>query len=137
MHLFMFEHLYQYIYLSFAEPGTDSTASTALGRGKFENGRTHNFTVIFSQEPKVKGPNHFRGRIVFAEEETLFLILGERFKFEPTQSPSNHLGSIVRINTDGSIPEDNPFVNQQEAEDQIWSYGHRNIESATIDPNTG
>lgn len=127
----------QYIYLSFAEPGADSTASTALGRGKFENGRINDFTVIFSQEPKVKGPNHFGGRIVFAEEGTLFLTLGERFKFDPAQNLSNHLGSIVRINTDGSIPEDNPFVDQQNAEDEIWSYGHRNIESATIDPNTG
>ncbi|MEK6477579.1 PQQ-dependent sugar dehydrogenase [Catalinimonas sp. 4WD22] len=127
----------QYIYLSFAEPGTDSTASTALGRGKFENGKINDFTVIFSQEPKVKGPNHFGGRIVFAEEGTLFLTLGERFKFDPAQNLSNHLGSIVRINTDGSIPEDNPFVDQQDAEDEIWSYGHRNIESATIDPNTG
>lgn len=127
----------QLIYLSFAEPGNDSTASTALGRGKFEDGRINDFTVIFSQEPKVKGPNHFGGRIVFSEEGNIFLTLGERFKFDPAQNLSNHLGTIVRINPDGSIPEDNPFVGQEDAEDEIWSYGHRNIESATIDPNTG
>jgi glucose/arabinose dehydrogenase len=127
----------QYVYLSFAEPGEGNTASTALGRGKWENDRIQDFEVIFSQEPKVEGPNHFGGRIVFTGEGNLFLTLGERFKFDPAQNLSNHLGTIIRIGHDGSIPQDNPFVGQADAEDEIWSYGHRNIESATIDPNSG
>ncbi len=125
------------IYLSFAEPGEDSTASTALGRGVLEDDQIRDFEVIFSQEPKVEGPNHFGGRIVFTEDDKLFLTLGERYKFEPAQNLSNHLGTIVRLNLDGSVPEDNPFVNDADAEAEIWSYGHRNIESAAIDPNTG
>jgi glucose/arabinose dehydrogenase len=124
------------IYLSFSEPGDGNTASTALGRGILRDGAIEDFEVIFSQEPKVEGPNHFGGRIVFTEEGHIFLTLGERFKFDPAQNLSNHLGSIVRLNMDGSVPSGNPFVNEEEAEDEIWSYGHRNIESAAIDPAT-
>ncbi|MFD2514756.1 PQQ-dependent sugar dehydrogenase [Pontibacter locisalis] len=124
------------VYLSFAEPGDNNTASTAVGRGKLEGDMIKDFEVIFSQKPKVEGPNHFGGRIVFTPEGHLLLTLGERFKFDPAQNLSNHLGTIVRVNPDGSVPKDNPFVGKENAEDEIWSYGHRNIESAAIDPNT-
>ncbi|ARS37780.1 hypothetical protein CA264_08255 [Pontibacter actiniarum] len=126
----------QLVYLSFAEPGESNTASTALGRGKLVGNEIQDFEVIFRQEPKVEGPNHFGGRIVFTPEGQVLLTLGERFKFEPAQNLSNHLGAIVRINQDGTVPQDNPFVGQANAEDAIWSYGHRNIESAAIDPKT-
>ncbi len=124
------------VYLSFAEPG-EGGASTAVGRGRPEDGRIEGFEVIFRQEPEVSGPNHFGGRIVFSPQGNLFLTLGERFKFEPAQDLSNHLGTIVRLNPDGTVPQDNPFVGQADAEDAIWSYGHRNIESAAIHPETG
>lgn len=124
------------VYLSFAEPGEEG-ASTALGRGRLENDRVEDFEVIFRQEPKVSGPNHFGGRIVFSPEGHVFLTMADRFKFDPAQDLSNHIGTIVRINRDGSIPEDNPFIDQEDAKDAIWSYGHRNIESAAIDPETG
>lgn len=126
----------RWVYLSYAEPG-DEGASTALGRGRLEKGRLENFEVIFRQEPKVSGENHFGGRIIFAEQGTLFLTLAERFKFDPAQDLSNHLGTIVRLNHDGTIPPDNPFLNQKNAKGEIWSYGHRNIESAAIHPETG
>jgi glucose/arabinose dehydrogenase len=126
----------QLVYLSYAEPG-ENGASTAVGRGKFNNDEIQDFQVLFSQEPKVSGPNHFGGRIVFDSDNTFFLTLGERFKFDPAQNLDNHLGTIVRLNKDGSIPGDNPFVNDEDAEDAIYSYGHRNIESAAIDPATG
>ncbi|MCC9167375.1 PQQ-dependent sugar dehydrogenase [Pontibacter harenae] len=124
------------VYLSFSEPGENNTASTALGRGKLEGNEIKNFKVIFRQEPKVEGPNHFGGRIVFTPQGHLIFTLAERFKFEPAQDLSNHLGTIVRINPDGSVPKDNPFVGQANARDEIWSHGHRNIESAAIDPST-
>jgi glucose/arabinose dehydrogenase len=126
-----------YIYLSFAEPGQDSTASTALGRGRFEDNQVKDFELIFRMEPKVEGPNHFGGRIVFSPDDKIFLTLGERFKFDPAQDNSSHLGTVVRINKDGSVPQDNPFIDQENARDEIWSYGHRNIESAAIDPESG
>lgn len=125
------------VYLSFSEPGESNTASTALGRGRLEGNSLQGFEVIFRQEPKVEGPNHFGGRIVFTGDGKLYLTLGERFKFEPAQNLENHLGALVRINLDGSIPADNPFVERQDAADATWSYGHRNIESAAIDPASG
>ena len=127
----------RYVYLSFAEPGPGGSAATALGRGRLQDGRIDGFEVLFRQEPWITGPNHFGSRIVFSPEGHLFLTLGERFQFEPAQDRSNHLGTVVRINPDGSIPESNPFAGQPDAEDAIWSYGHRNIESAAIHPETG
>ena len=124
------------VYLSYSEPGEKNTASTALGRGRLEGEEIKDFQVIFRQEPKVKGPNHFGSRILFTPDGHLILTLAERFKGEPAQNLSNHLGTIVRLNRDGTVPQDNPFVGQANARDEIWSYGHRNIESAAIDPNT-
>lgn len=125
------------IYLTFAEPGKDSTATTALGMGTFENDRINDFKVIFRMEPAIKGPNHFGGRIVFTQDDRILLTLAERFQFDPAQDNSNHMGTVIRIKKDGSVPQDNPFVEDKEARDEIWSYGHRNIESAAIDPKTG
>jgi glucose/arabinose dehydrogenase len=126
-----------YVYLSYAMPGPDGSAATALGRGRWADDRVEGFEVIFRQEPWITGPNHFGNRIAFGPEGHLFLALGERFQFDPAQDLSNHLGTVIRINRDGSIPADNPFVGQEDAEDEIWSYGHRNIEAAAIHPETG
>ena len=70
----------KYVYLSFAEPGPNGTASTALGRGKLEGNTIQGFETIFRMEPKVEGPNHFGGRIIFTPENEIFLTLAERFK---------------------------------------------------------
>ena len=98
--------------------------------------RLEGFEVLFEQGPEIAGPNHFGSRIVFDREGRILLALGERFQFEPAQDTSNTLGTIVRINRDGSIPEDNPFVGQ-DGEDAIFSYGHRNIQAAALHPETG
>ena len=125
------------IYLSYAEPGTGGVAGTAVARGRLEDSRLTDVAVIFRQEPKVEGPNHFGSRLVFAPDGKLFVTLGERFQFEPAQDTGNHLGTIVRINPDGSVPADNPFVGRSGARPKIWSYGHRNIEAAAIEPSSG
>lgn len=124
------------IYLSYAEAG-DGGVGTAVARGRLEDGGLTDLKVIFQQTPKVKGPNHFGGRLAFAPDGTLFVTLGDRFKFEPAQDLSSHLGKVVRINPDGSVPQDNPFIGQKDAQPEIWSLGHRNVESASIDPQTG
>ncbi|MGM1057268.1 MAG: PQQ-dependent sugar dehydrogenase [Bacteroidota bacterium] len=126
-----------FVYVSFSEPGTGGTASTALGRGKLQDNQLKDFEVIFRMEPKVEGPNHFGGRIVFTPEGKILLTLADRFKFDPAQDLSNHMGTIIRINPDGTVPGDNPFTDMADARDEIWSYGHRNIESAAIHPGTG
>src|SRR5690606_35173610 len=124
------------VYLSFAEPG-DGGASTAVARGRLGEAGLGDVEVIFRQQPKVAHRNHFGGRLVFAPDGTLFVTLGERFQFDPAQNLSDHLGTIVRINPDGSVPDDNPFVDRDGALPEIWSYGHRNLEAAAIHPDTG
>ena len=124
------------IYLSYAEPG-EGGASSAVARAQLRDGALQDSQVIFRQQPKVSGPNHFGSRLVFSPDGRLFVTLGERFKFEPAQDLSNHLGKIVRINPDGSVPRDNPFVGRADAKPEIWSYGHRNIQGAAIHPGSG
>jgi glucose/arabinose dehydrogenase len=124
------------VYLSYAEPG-DGGATTALGRGRLADDRVEGFEVLFRKTPRFEGSRHFGGRIVFAPDGTLFLTLGERGQLDPAQDLSNHLGTIVRLNPDGSVPDDNPFVGRGGARPEIWSYGHRNIEGAAIHPETG
>jgi glucose/arabinose dehydrogenase len=116
------------VYLSYAEAG-EGGAGTAVARGRLSEDATtfENPEVIFRQAPKVEGKNHFGSRLVFAPDGTLFVTLGERFDYrEKAQDLGTTLGKVVRINPDGSIPKDNPFVGQEGALPQIWSYGHRN-----------
>ncbi|MGB3226199.1 MAG: PQQ-dependent sugar dehydrogenase [Desulforhopalus sp.] len=126
------------IYLSYAKSGEDGKATTALGRGILNDEAIEDFVDIFVQKPYLGGSNHYGNRIEFSPDgRYLFLALGERFQFDPAQDLSNHLGAIVRLYPDGSIPEDNPFVGRENAEDAIWSYGHRNIEAMAFQPETG
>ena len=129
------------VYLSFAEADGE-VAGTAVARGRFvedENGggRLENVTVIFRQKPKVEGPNHWGSRLVFAPDGTLFVTLGERFQRDRAQRPGEHLGKLVRINPDGSVPKDNPFRGNATTLPEIWSLGHRNVQGAAINPSTG
>ena len=124
------------VYLSYSEPGKGGTG-TAVARGKLGDGSLDDVEVIFRQKPKIEGGLHFGSRLAFAPDGTLFVTLGERYKFDPAQDLSTSLGKIVRINPDGSIPEDNPFVGQEGKLPEIWSYGHRNPQGAAIHPETG
>jgi len=125
------------VYFSFAEPGEGGTAGTSVARGRLDGLALQDVQVIFRQQPKVSGSNHFGSRVVFAPDGKLFITTGERFKFEPAQDLGTHLGKVIRINPDGSVPQDNPFVGRQGARAEIWSYGHRNIQGAAINPRTG
>jgi aldose sugar dehydrogenase len=124
------------VYLTYSEPG-ERGASTAVARGKLGESGLDDVEVIFRQEPKVEGGNHFGSRLAFAPDGTLFVTLGERFQFDPAQDLASDLGKIVRINPDGSIPKDNPFVGKENARPEIWSYGHRNPQGVAIHPETG
>lgn len=127
------------IYLSYAEAG-DGGAGTAVARGKLsdDNKLLANVEVIFRQTPKVAGSGHFGSRLVFAPDGKLFVTLGERFNHrDKAQDLDATLGKVVRINPDGSVPDDNPFVGTNGARPEIWSYGHRNPQSAAINPTTG
>lgn len=126
------------VYLAYAEPGEGNTAGTAVARGRLGEGRLEDVHVIYRQHPKVRGANHFGSRLVFARDGTLFVTQGERFDYrDAAQDLSSGLGKIVRIMPDGSVPRDNPFVGQAGVRPEIWSYGHRNVQSAALHPQTG
>ncbi|WP_119459914.1 PQQ-dependent sugar dehydrogenase [Rhodospirillaceae bacterium SYSU D60014] len=130
------------VYLSYAEPGEGGN-STAVARGELAEGdpsRLANVEVIFSQEPKLPSTAHFGSCLVFDNDGHLFVTLGERYDEEfrtQAQDLDSHLGKVVRIHPDGSVPDDNPFVGQEGALPEIWSYGHRNSQGAALHPETG
>jgi glucose/arabinose dehydrogenase len=109
----------------------------AVARGRLEGDRLQDMTVIWRQEPKTIGRGHFGGRLVFAPGNKLFITSGDRQRFEPAQDLGANLGKIVRINPDGSIPDDNPFVGQSGKRADIWTVGHRNPLGVAINPETG
>jgi glucose/arabinose dehydrogenase len=125
------------VYLSFAESG-EGGAGTAVARGQLGDRGLEKTQVIWRQQPKVSGSNHWGSRIVFRPDGTLFVTLGDRFNYsQQAQDLSTTIGKIVRINPDGSAPRDNPFVNRAGARPEIWSYGHRNVQAAALHPETG
>ena len=109
----------------------------AVARGRLDGNQLRDVQVIWRQVPKTVGRGHFGNRIIFAPDGKLFITSGERMRFDPAQSLASNLGKVVRINRDGSIPNDNPFVGKEGARGDIWSYGHRNILAAAIDPASG
>jgi aldose sugar dehydrogenase len=130
----------QTIYFCYAEP-VDGGARTALARAKLDLGETPGLSdvkVIFRQEGPLSHSNHHGCRIVQTADNNLFLTLGEHFTYrDQAQNLGNHLGKIVRIRPDGSVPPDNPFVNRAGAKPEIWSYGHRNSQGAALNPARG
>jgi len=128
------------IYFCFAEPASGG-ARTALARAKLiveGTPRLDDVKVIFHQEGPLSSGNHFGCRIAQAADGNLFLTMGDHFTYRnEAQNLANHLGKIVRIRPDGSVPPDNPFVSRTGAKPEIWSYGHRNSQGAAINPQTG
>jgi glucose/arabinose dehydrogenase len=124
------------VYISYAEMG-DGGAGTAVGRGRLTDKGLSGFTVIFRQEPKSGGTVHFGSRLVFSRDGKLFVTLGERGERERTQDFSIHRGQVIRINREGSVPVDNPFVGRDGYRAETWSHGHRNPQGAAVHPQTG
>lgn len=125
------------IYFCYAEPGSGGN-STALASARLSNDgrRIEQLRLLFSQKPKFASRLHFGCRIVEMPDGNLFLALGERFsRMQDAQRLDNHHGKVVRITKDGSVPPDNPFVSRAGALPEIWSYGHRNPQGATIGPD--
>lgn len=127
----------QRIYLSYAEVGGDGHAGTAVLRGRLVGLALQDVQVIFRQEPKLSTGNHFGSRLVFDRNGHLFVTLGENNVRITAQYLDHHQGKVVRLWPDGTIPDDNPFVDDPEALVDIWSYGHRNPQGAALNPWTG
>jgi glucose/arabinose dehydrogenase len=128
------------LYFCFSEPdaaggGANSTALASARLAADDRG-LENLRILFSQQPKVDSRQHFGCRIVDRGDGSLFLTLGDRgSRRDDAQKLENHIGKIVRIAKDGSVPRDNPFVGRTGARPEIWSYGHRNAQGATLGPD--
>ena len=123
------------VYISYAGRG-DGEAGTEVARGRLKDNELEDVETVFIVEPKTKGSAHYGSRLVFADDNTLFITTGDRYTYlHEAQNPKNHLGSIVRINDDGTIPVDNPFVEQKDKKPEIYSYGHRNVQGITVRPS--
>jgi len=130
------------VYLTFSEAGDGNANGTAIARGVLSEDMTalDGLEVIFSQQPKVASNAHFGSRIVFDNDGLLWATLGERSQAQfrvMAQDLGAHLGKVIRIHDDGSVPADNPFVGVDGALPEIWSYGHRNPQGMALHPETG
>jgi len=126
----------QLVYFSFAEPGGEG-GGTAVARGKLGAGRLDHVEVIWRQQPKLDSGHHFGSRLVFLRDGTLIVTLGDRNQRQYIPDMKAQIGKLVRINRDGSIPKDNPFVGNADYSPDIYSLGHRNVQGATLHPDTG
>ena len=131
------------VYLTYSVSG-EGGSTTELGRGRLdtEDGRLAEFETVYTARPFVQSSGHYGSRVVFGPEGYVYLSVGDRqFKnFGPDhvgQTLSDDLGSVLRLHDDGTIPEDNPFVDDPDASGAIWTYGNRNPQGLTVHPDTG
>ncbi len=125
------------LYLTYSKPQARGGSGTALARAVWAEGADglSEVRVIFEINAGSSGGRHFGSRVVEARDGTLFLTIGDRGDRPSAQDKSSHNGSVVRVNTDGSVPTDNPFLGQVDVLPEIWSFGHRNPQGAGLDLN--
>lgn len=128
-----------WVYFSYAS-GTRRDNTLALARGRFvataQGGRLDEVEEIFRAAPARDTSAHYGGRMVWLEDGTLLLTSGEGYKYkDKAQTLDNHFGKVLRLNADGSVPADNPFVGRDDALAEIWSYGHRNGQGIVLTPD--
>lgn len=129
----------RWVYLSFVAGSRVRGYSTEVVRAKLQADSLvlSDQEIIFQSLPKTKGGRHFGSRLLFDKEGYLFISLGDRGLRNPAQDLTNHIGSLIRLHDDGRVPQDNPFVQQENKQPEIYSYGHRNIQGMALHPITG
>lgn len=132
----------RWVYISYA--GSTATgagpggANTEVARARLVDGRFEDLEVVFRAKPKTPGTAHYGSRLLFLPDGTLLITLGDRYRYmQEAQNPGNHLGALVRIDPDGGIPADNPFVDSDDAMPDVYTYGHRNAQGLALHPETG
>ena len=133
------------VYLTYSKPSADgSEGTTAIVRGRLENDRLNGVEEIFEASAWSPGQGHYGSRLAFDHDGYLFVSIGDRqaparddLFAHPAQDVSNHIGTILRLHEDGTVPADNPFVGRPDAMPEIWSYGHRSPQGLAIHPVTG
>ena len=136
----------QLVYFTYSD-GNQSANRTKVARAKFDGQTITNWQEIFANADAKADTQHFGSRLAWLPDGTLLVALGDggnppvSFNGDvirkQAQNLSTHFGKVVRINDDGSVPADNPFINQPQAKPEIWSYGHRNIQGLAVDSETG
>ncbi len=125
------------LYLTYAA-GTAAANGTQVARARFDGGALRELEVIFKAMPLKDTDNHYGGRLAFLPDGTFALTIGEGFEYrEQAQVLRSDLGKIVRLNADGSIPADNPFVGQASVRPEIYTWGHRNEQGLLFDSQSG
>jgi len=125
-----------WIYLTYSKGDADGTV-TALARGRLDGDELVDVEDLFEANIAHAPGRHYGSRIAFKADGTLLLTIGDRGLRDPAQDLTDHTGSIIRLNDDGSIPDDNPFTGNIAAMPEIWSYGHRNPQGLFVHPVTG
>ena len=126
----------QIIYLAFAH-GTAKANATRVIKATLRSDSIENISVIYTLEPTKNTPVHYGGRLQFINDGTLLLTTGDGYNFrEAAQDKFNQLGKVIRINSDGSVPADNPFADGKRGDPKVYSYGHRNPQGITYDSIT-
>ncbi len=126
----------QIIYLSYSAKGKGGVG-TEVVKGKLIGNELKDTKVIFKLSPKSNTGHHFGSRLLFAKDGSLFITLGDRGDKDRAQDLNDHAGSLIHINKDGSVPEDNPFVKNPNAKPEIYTYGNRNMQGIAMHPETG
>ncbi len=125
-----------WVYLSWAG-SHGSGLATHVGRGRLAGDRLEGFTVLFRADPPLSGGQHFGSRLVFDRDGYLFITVGDHGERDSAQDRNTHMGTVIRLNDDGTVPDDNPFTGVNGARAEIFSYGHRNPQGMTLHPKTG
>lgn len=133
-----------WVYLTYSVANEGGESATQLGRGRLDTEQQTlcDFEELYVAEPFIESDGHFGSRLVFDDDEMLYMTTGDRQlddfgEDHVSQDTSNGLGATLRLTTEGAIPDDNPFVDDPDAHDALFSYGHRNSQGMTIHPETG
>lgn len=125
------------VYLTYAHAEAGGNATRVL-QARFDGQALQDPQVIFTAKPLKDTFNHYGGRMAFLADGTFLLTIGDGFEYrEAAQDLKSHLGKVVRLNDDGSVPQDNPFVGRDDALPEIWTWGHRNQQAIVFDPASG